>query len=229
MTDLESQSGRAPLRVVIAGGGVAAIEVTFTVPGAHRVIEALAAAYPGNEMLLGAGTVLGAAPPAQAMYLGNYNLHMPDRRDFHTWVFSAIAPCRNPDNSRRQDCINVLTIPQPIAKADYINADAVLVDGAYTKNEKGELVYQDRSKEQLDRIATLVRSAIGFDQKRGDQVEVVNLRFAEAPSVPPVAEPTGLLGMLQFTKDDVMNVIELGVMMLLGLVVGAALAAADCS
>src|SRR4029078_3594984 len=77
---------------------------------------------------------------------------------------------------------------------------------------------QDRSKEQLESIATLVRSAIGFDQKRGDQVEVVNLRFAEAPTVPPVAEPTGLLGMLQFTKDDVMYVIELGVMMLLGLV-----------
>jgi flagellar M-ring protein FliF len=81
------------------------------------------------------------------------------------------------------------------------------------------MVYADRGKEQLDRIATLVRSAIGFDQKRGDQVEVVNLRFAEAPSVPPVAEPTGLLGMFQFTKDDVMYVIELGVMMLLGLVV----------
>jgi flagellar M-ring protein FliF len=96
---------------------------------------------------------------------------------------------------------------------------AVLVDGNYTKNEKGEMVYQDRSKEQLDRIAALVRSAIGFDQKRGDQVEVVNLRFAEAPAVPPLAEPTGLLGMLHFTKDDVMYVIELGVMMLLGLIV----------
>jgi flagellar M-ring protein FliF len=96
---------------------------------------------------------------------------------------------------------------------------AVLVDGSYTKNDKGEMVYQERSKEQLDRIAALVRSAIGFDQKRGDQVEVVNLKFAEAPTVPPVAEPTGLLGMLQFTKDDVMYVIELGVMMLLSLVV----------
>lgn len=96
---------------------------------------------------------------------------------------------------------------------------AVLVDGSYAKNEKGEQIYQERSKEQLDRIATLVRSAIGFDQKRGDQVEVVNLKFAEAPVVPPVAEPAGLLGMLQFTKDDVMYVIELGVMMLLGLVV----------
>jgi flagellar M-ring protein FliF len=96
---------------------------------------------------------------------------------------------------------------------------AVLVDGSYSKNEKGELVYQERSKEQLERIATLVRSAIGFDQKRGDQVEVVNLKFAEAPAVAPIAEPTGLMGMLQFTKDDVMYVIELGVMMLLSLVV----------
>jgi flagellar M-ring protein FliF len=96
---------------------------------------------------------------------------------------------------------------------------AVLVDGSYVKNDKGEMVYQERGKEQLDRIATLVRSAIGFDQKRGDQVEVVNLKFAEAPAVVPVAEPTGLLGMLQFTKDDVMYIIELGVMMLLGLVV----------
>ena len=96
---------------------------------------------------------------------------------------------------------------------------AVLVDGSYSKNEKGEMVYADRNKEQLDRIAALVRSAIGFDQKRGDQVEVVNLRFAEAPAVVLPPEPTGLLGMLQFTKDDVMYVIELVVMMLLSLVV----------
>jgi flagellar M-ring protein FliF len=96
---------------------------------------------------------------------------------------------------------------------------AVLVDGTYTKNDKGELVYKERAKEELDRIAALVRSAIGFDQKRGDQVEVVNLKFAEAPAIAPIAEPTGLFGMLQFTKDDVMYIIELGVMMLLGIVV----------
>ncbi|HVX74855.1 MAG TPA: flagellar basal-body MS-ring/collar protein FliF [Bradyrhizobium sp.] len=96
---------------------------------------------------------------------------------------------------------------------------AVLVDGSYVKNDKGEMVYKERSKEELDRIATLVRSAIGFDQKRGDQVEVVNLKFAEPPVVGPFNEPTGLLGMLQFTKDDVMYFIELGVLTLLSLVV----------
>jgi flagellar M-ring protein FliF len=96
---------------------------------------------------------------------------------------------------------------------------AVLVDGSYSKNDEGEMIYADRSKEQLDRIAALVRSAIGFDQKRGDQVEVVNLRFADAPTVAPVGEPSGWLGMLQFTKDDILYAIELGVMTLLGLVV----------
>jgi flagellar M-ring protein FliF len=96
---------------------------------------------------------------------------------------------------------------------------AVLVDGVYTKNDKGDLVYAERPKEQLDRIAALVRSAIGFEQKRGDQVEVVNLKFAEAPQVEKLPEPQGFLGMLQFTKDDIMNMIQLGVMFLLGLVV----------
>jgi flagellar M-ring protein FliF len=95
---------------------------------------------------------------------------------------------------------------------------AVLVDGAYTKNDKGEPVYNERPKEELDRIAALVRSAIGFDQRRGDQVEVVNLRFADVPTN-TISEPTGLWSMLQFTKDDIMRAVELGVMLLLGIVV----------
>jgi flagellar M-ring protein FliF len=95
---------------------------------------------------------------------------------------------------------------------------AVLVDGTYSRNDKGELVYQERSKEELDRIAALVRSAIGYDQKRGDQVEVVNLRFAEMPAQ-PIPEPTGIWAMLQLTKDDIMRGVELGVMLILSLVV----------
>jgi flagellar M-ring protein FliF len=95
---------------------------------------------------------------------------------------------------------------------------AVLVDGNYVKNDKGEVTYQPRSKEEIDQISALVRSAIGFDQKRGDQVEVVNLRFAETPAA-PITEPTGWLSAFQFTKDDIMRAIEMVVMGLLGLVV----------
>jgi flagellar M-ring protein FliF len=95
---------------------------------------------------------------------------------------------------------------------------AVLVDGTYGKNDKGETVYQPRDKDEIDRIATLVRSAIGFDQKRGDQVEVVNLRFAEVPTF-AVPEPQGLMAYLQFTKDDVMHWVEQLVMLALGIIV----------
>jgi flagellar M-ring protein FliF len=95
----------------------------------------------------------------------------------------------------------------------------VLVDGSYAKNDKGDIVYQPRSKEELDRIAALVRTAIGYDQKRGDQIEIVNLRFAEAPAAPIQEPASGFLSFLQFTKDDIMRAIELAVMGLLGLVV----------
>jgi flagellar M-ring protein FliF len=95
---------------------------------------------------------------------------------------------------------------------------AVLVDGTYGKNDKGDITYQPRSKEEIDQIAALVRTAIGFDQKRGDQVEVVNLRFAETPAN-PISEPSGWVAALQLTKDDIMRAIEMMVMGLLGLVV----------
>ena len=95
---------------------------------------------------------------------------------------------------------------------------AVVVDGTYTRNEKGEMVYAPRDKDEIDRIAALVRSAIGFDQKRGDQVEVVNLRLAETPQN-IISEPRTWLDYLQFTKDDIMRGIELAVMLLLALIV----------
>ncbi|BCI54275.1 hypothetical protein NIIDNTM18_35530 [Mycolicibacterium litorale] len=64
--------------------------------------------------------------------MGNYALHIPDRRDFHTWIWSANAPCRLADNTKRTDCLRVITIPQPIAKAIYSNVEATLNDGRYT-------------------------------------------------------------------------------------------------
>jgi flagellar M-ring protein FliF len=95
---------------------------------------------------------------------------------------------------------------------------AVLVDGRYVQDAKGEMVYQPRAKEEIDRIAALVRSAIGFDAKRGDQIEVVNLRFADNAPI-SLGEQLGWMKYFQFTKDDIMGAAEKGVMALLGLIV----------
>lgn len=56
---------------------------------------------------------------------------------------------------------------------------AVLVDGTYPDNGKGVRTYQARSKAEMDTMATLVRSAIGFDANRGDSVEVINMQFVD--------------------------------------------------
>ena len=53
-------------------GGVKGIELTFTVPGADRVIRALSEEF-GNDMLIGAGTVLDSETARVAILAGaNY-------------------------------------------------------------------------------------------------------------------------------------------------------------
>ena len=56
---------------------------------------------------------------------------------------------------------------------------AVMVDGTDTVGADGKHAWQPRPAEELDRITALVKSAIGFDEKRGDHVEVVSMRFTE--------------------------------------------------
>ena len=127
------------------------------------------------------------------------------------------------DNRKSEEIVNYeisRTTKTEVIEGGRVNriSVAVLVDGTYGKNAGGESVYTPREKEELDRIGALVRSAIGFDQNRGDQVEVVNLRFAELPQN-LAATPKGWLEIGDFTKDDILRGIEMLVMGLLGLVV----------
>ena len=96
---------------------------------------------------------------------------------------------------------------------------AVMVDGTVVASGNGKPVWQPRSKDELDRIATLVKSAIGFDEKRGDTVSVVSMPFA-VHDLPDAPAPPGLFG-LHLNRDDVVHVgqnLLLGVFMLLALV-----------
>ncbi len=51
-------------------GGVAAIELTFTVPHADKLIEAMKAKYTSGEIIIGAGTVMDAATARIAILAG---------------------------------------------------------------------------------------------------------------------------------------------------------------
>lgn len=68
---LRAPSGRRLVEVAEAllAGGVDVVEVTFTVPGAHRVLEQVADRL-GDKVLLGAGSVLDSETARVAMLAG---------------------------------------------------------------------------------------------------------------------------------------------------------------
>jgi flagellar M-ring protein FliF len=88
---------------------------------------------------------------------------------------------------------------------------AVAVDGitapADKKGKPG--AYTPRTAAEMAQIEQLVRTAVGFDKDRGDQVTVVNVRFPTAEDPDGVTAANPLMG---FDKNDIMRAAELGVM-----------------
>ncbi|WP_311134073.1 flagellar basal-body MS-ring/collar protein FliF [Pleomorphomonas sp. JP5] len=95
---------------------------------------------------------------------------------------------------------------------------AVLVDGRYTPDANGVMVYAPRAQPELDQITALVRTAMGFDDKRGDQLQVVNLQFADSPPTPADFATTPA-SMFDFSREDIMRFAEMGVLILVTLLV----------
>lgn len=83
---------------------------------------------------------------------------------------------------------------------------AVLVDGRYVEDAEGVKKYEPRSQEEIDQIRTLVRSSIGFNEARGDVLEVVNLQFAEIDTGGDLADERLLFG---FEKSDLLDAAEI--------------------
>jgi flagellar M-ring protein FliF len=69
---------------------------------------------------------------------------------------------------------------------------AVVVDG--TTGENGS-DYKARSPAEMAQIGSLVKSAIGYDATRGDQVQVSNMEFARLDTTAGVAAPAPFLGL----------------------------------
>ena len=62
---------------------------------------------------------------------------------------------------------------------------AVMVDGVDEVGADGKHTWKARDQAELDRIEKLVKSAIGFDDKRGDRLDVVSMQFVADGQRPP--------------------------------------------
>jgi flagellar M-ring protein FliF len=127
-------------------------------------------------------------------------------------------------NSQSQNNRNEETVNYEISKTTQVEVKqsgnikrisaAVLVDGTYTTDANGAQTYTPRPQAELDQIATLVKSSIGFDAKRGDVVEVVNMQFTTPDAA--LAQPFEILG---FEKQDLMRIAELLVLSVIAVLV----------
>ena len=81
----------------------------------------------------------------------------------------------NYDNTK-----TVRNIKEPVGSVDRLSV-AVLVDGVTTtttgKTEKTVEKWTPRTAEELAKYESIVKNAIGFDEKRGDVVKIENIKF----------------------------------------------------
>lgn len=99
---------------------------------------------------------------------------------------------------------------------------AVVVDGVYTDapapaegQPAAPRTYAARSADEMKQIEQLVKSAIGFDDKRGDQVTVSNLRFSEPDAEPLAIEEEAMFGLEKGDMWQIGQFAGLGVLALL--------------
>jgi flagellar M-ring protein FliF len=93
---------------------------------------------------------------------------------------------------------------------------AVLVDGNYT-NQDGARVYAPLEDETMEKIRSLVNTAVGYSADRGDQIEVINMPFTGFDDLMGGEEEFSLLG---FNKEEIMRMAEgLGVAVVAVLVI----------
>jgi len=103
----ESSEQAARIADACAEGGVAALEVTFTVPGATGVIESLAKRYKPEQMSIGAGTVLDPETARIALLAGAQFL---------------VSPALNPDTARLANRYQIPYMPGVATPREVIEA-----------------------------------------------------------------------------------------------------------
>ena len=122
--------------------------------------------------------------------------------------------------SRTEETVNfeiTKTIRNRIKESGQIKrlSVAVLVDGKYIENDDGDKVWQPRAADELAQLETLVKSAVGFNEQRGDSVEIVNMQFVK---LEPLEFDDGSL-FLGISKEEFMQLAEILVLAVVGLLV----------
>ena len=186
--------------------------------GSGGVPGALTNQPPSGGQAVAAAKPAAAAPPASG---GAAAKNAAAAADAAT-AAAAAAAAATPQNSSRQSTRNyeidrtVSYSRQPAGRIKRVTV-AVLVDNVRKAGADGKVTEQPLSKEQIEGITQLVKNAVGFDEARGDSVNVVNQSFLEVvePPLKPEAIPI-------WQRPLVLNMVRLviGALVLVALALG---------
>lgn len=92
---------------------------------------------------------------------------------------------------------------------------SIIVDGVVTQGADGRPNYQPRSAEQMEQLRAAARAAVGFSERRGDTLELLNLPFSGADLPLPLAEP----GWFDLSRGEILRIVELVILLIVALLV----------
>jgi flagellar M-ring protein FliF len=135
---------------------------------------------------------------------------------------AATAAATMPQSSTKQSTRNyeidrtVSYSRQPAGRVKRVTV-AVLVDNVRKVGADGKITQQPLTKDQIEDVTRLVKNAVGFDEARGDSVNVVNASFLDE-SGPPLKPEVVPLWQRPMVRDIVRLV--LGALVLVALALG---------
>lgn len=93
-------------------------------------------------------------------------------------------------------------------------AVAVLVNQIPVTGDDGTVTFQPRPAEELQQLQQLARTAMGYDEQRGDELQLVSLPFTVTDVLGPAPVEDGFMGM---SRSDLFRIGEIAVLAILGL------------
>ncbi len=176
-------------RVVGAGKSVARVSATFDFKQVERVEEkfdpeTIAVRSEQRTEEKGASTTMNAGVPGVQTNLGR---NTPA-------AGSTAGGSKNDETLNYEVSRSTAKIIEPVGALSKVSV-AVLVDGKYeplAAAKEGQAVkakYTPRSPDEMQKIESLVKSTVGFNTERGDQLTVQNIPFQDTDGVGTVETP----------------------------------------
>ncbi len=211
--NLQTEIEQILLRIV--GPGNARVRVSAQM-NFNRVVEETRTWDPDRQVVVSTRTIEESANTEEGRQGNTVSVanNLPDAQQGTEGSGTASAENRLDETVNYENSLTKRTEVQEAGRLERLSV-AVVLNERTSVGEDGTVTYAPRSEDELKTIDSLVRAAVGYDEDRGDQVEVISTRFAEIDPLDLTENDTGLFGA---NGLDIYRIIESVALVLLALI-----------